>query len=88
MNDSDKIWQFPCEFPLKVVGKTSPEFEIFVLSVIRKHVPDLAENAISSRTSKDGHYLAITIIIQATSKEQLDAIYIDLSANELVLMAL
>ena len=56
--------------------------------LVRKHVADLRENAIRSRLSKDKKYLALTIAIQATSKEQLDDIYRDLSANPHVLMAL
>lgn len=88
MQNPEKVWKFPCTFPIKAVGKTDPAFEVFVLSVIRKHVPNLAENAIESRASKDGKYLALTVIIQATSKEQLDAIYQELSASDLVIMAL
>jgi putative lipoic acid-binding regulatory protein len=84
----DKIWQFPCEFPLKVFGKIDSGFETFVLTTIRKHVAELPEDSIESRASKNGAYLALTIKITATSKEQLDAIYRELSANELVLMAL
>jgi len=82
------LWQFPCEFPIKVFGKPTPEFEAFVLATIRKHVPNLDESTIEKKTSKEGNYLALTIKIQATSKDQLDAIYLELTASELVLMAL
>jgi putative lipoic acid-binding regulatory protein len=82
------VWDFPCEFPIKVVGKTNPEFEIFVLTTVRKHVPDLREDCIELRPSKEGAYLAITVKVIATSKEQLDAIYRDLSASALVSMVL
>jgi putative lipoic acid-binding regulatory protein len=85
---SESIWQFPCDFPIKVVGKAGAEFEAFVLSTIRKHIPDLKENALELRPSKDGRYLAMTITVHATSKEQLDTIYRELTANKLVIMAL
>lgn len=85
---SDSPLQFPCEFPIKVFGNTSDEFEIEVLTIIRKHVPDLSENALRTRPSKDGKYLALTIKITAQSKAQLDDIYRELSANPHVLMAL
>lgn len=89
MNEtSPSPWQFPCEFPLKVFGKATPEFETFVLTTIRKHAPNLSEGAIEIKASEAGNYIAITIKIPATSKEQLDAIYIELTASELVLMVL
>lgn len=87
MSDN-KIWQFPCEFPLKVFGKIDSGFETFVVATIRKHVADFTEEGIESRPSKNGAYVALTIKFTATSKEQLDAIYTELSANPLVLMAL
>jgi hypothetical protein len=79
---------FPCEFVIKVFGLATDEFETQVLSLIRKHQPHLAENALRSRPSKDNKYLALTITLHAESREQLDAIYRDLSADPLVLMAL
>lgn len=82
------FWQFPCEFPIKIVGKANPEFEATVLATIRKHVPDLREDCIETRTSKEGAYLAITVKVMAESKEQLDAIYQDLSSNDNILMVL
>jgi putative lipoic acid-binding regulatory protein len=79
---------FPCEFPIKVMGYANDHFETAVLSIIRKHVPHLKENALQNRLSKNGKYLAITISITADSKEQLDAIYLDLNQEESVLMTL
>lgn len=87
-NTTEKIWNFPCEFPIKIVGKTGSEFESFVLTTIHKHFPDLKENAIEMRPSKDGAYLSITATVLATSKEQLDAVYLELTSNKLVLFAL
>ncbi len=84
----DSPFQFPCEFLIKVFGQASDQFELEVLTIIRKHIPELRENALVCRPSKDGKYLAITITITAESKAQLDDIYRDLSANPHVLMAL
>lgn len=81
-------WQFPCEFPIKIVGKNCAEFETFVYATLHKHFPNLGEGAIATRNSKDSTYLAITVSVLATSKEQLDAVYLELTANDLVLMAL
>lgn len=83
-----KLWKFPCEFPIKIVGKSNPEFETFAYTTLHQHFPDLKEGTLQTRPSKDGNYLAITVIVNAKSKEQLDALYIDLSASKLVLFAL
>lgn len=89
MNDKDQtLFEFPCEFPIKVMGKASDEFEIAVAQIIRKHVTDLGEAAIKRRESARSNYAALTVTITATSREQLDAIYIDLTASEHVIMAL
>ena len=84
----DNILEFPCEFPIKVMGPANIEFEGLVVSLIRKHYPQLGEAAITSRYSKDNTYISMTITINATSQEQLDAIYQDLSAEKKVLLAL
>lgn len=79
---------FPCEFIIKIFGIDSDEFEKAAISIIRKHVSELREDAFKTRPSKDGKYLAITITFKAESREQLDNIYRDLSADPLILMAL
>lgn len=85
---SETPWQFPCDFPIKIVGLANAEFEVFALGVIHKHFPQLTEGALQLRPSKDGKYLAITVTVLADSKEQLDAVYQELTANKLVIMAL
>lgn len=82
------LLKFPCDFSIKAFGVASDEFESSVITIIRKHVAELRENALRTRLSKDGKYLAITITIHVNSREQLDNIYRELSAHPLVLMAL
>jgi putative lipoic acid-binding regulatory protein len=79
---------FPCEFPIKVFGNATDEFEKFVMDTIYKTLPGTDMNAVSKRPSKDGKYIALTILVNAESQEELDQIYQDLSANPIVLMAL
>ena len=79
---------FPAAFSIKVIGRNTLDFESVVLALIRQHAADLAADALRSRPSRDGHYLALTVTIQAHSREQLDAIYRDLSAHQPVLMVL
>jgi uncharacterized protein len=79
---------FPCQFAIKAMGKSDLEFDLLVIEIIRRHVPDLHEQAVATRPSKDANYIAVTVMINATSKQQLDAIYQDLSDHPQVLMAL
>ncbi len=83
----DSLLEFPCQFAIKAMGKNNLEFDLLVLEIVRRHVPD-HEKAVTARPSKDGNYLAVTVLIEATSKQQLDAIYQDLSYHPQVLMAL
>lgn len=84
----ESLLKFPCKISVKAMGLTSVEFEKAVLSIMHQHVPDLTEGAFQSRASKDQKYTSITITFTAESKEQLDAIYKDLTECELVVMAL
>lgn len=89
MNSSeDSLLVFPCDFPIKAFGLAANDFDALVVELIRRHAPDLSEGAVSSRLSRQGKYVAVTITVTATSREQLDAIYRELSACEQVLMAL
>lgn len=83
-----ELFNFPCDFPVKVMGKDDGQFEFLVVTSIRKHFPDFAEAAVSTRPSKGGKYLAVTVIVKATSREQLDNLYLELTGKDEVLWAL
>ncbi len=81
--------EFPCAFTIKTFGKSTAEYEVAVLEIIKKHVSEtLSQDSIKQRYSKDKNYLALSITIQAQSKQQLDNIYQDLTKEPLVMMAL
>lgn len=84
----DSPLQFPCSFPIKAMGRTGADFEGQVVAIVRRHAPDLGEGAVRTRASKAGSYLSVTVKVRARNREQLDAIYRDLSACDEVLMAL
>ena len=86
--DQESPLKFPCEFPIKAMGRATPELEIAVLEIMRRHVPDLGEGAVKSRQSRNGNYLSITVTIQAKSREQLDAIYMELTSCEHIVFAI
>ncbi len=88
MTDTESLIEFPCRFPIKAMGKSSEHFDALIVEIIRRHVGDLSEGAVSSRPSSNGVYTSVTVVIHAESRGQLDAIYQDLTANPAVLMAL
>jgi putative lipoic acid-binding regulatory protein len=81
MSDEDESpLKFPCEFPVKAMGKTDCELDIIVVEIVRRHV--------YTRESKAGNYVSVTVRVKATSRAQLDAIYQDLVDCEAVIMAI
>lgn len=79
---------FPCRFRIKAMGLDENDFDLLVVQIIRRHCPVIGEGAVSTRSSRNGKYLSVTVEIEAQSREQLDAIYDDLTAHERVLMRL
>jgi putative lipoic acid-binding regulatory protein len=88
VQDPDNLLEFPCDFPIKVIGKAGCDIDAVVFSLVRVHAPDLGEGAIRGRTSRKGNYHSVTVTIRASSRAQLDAIYRSLSAHEDILMVL
>ena len=80
--------EFPSEFPIKVMGRQGSDVRALSQAIVEKHAGPLSEAQIKSRTSGDANFLALTYTITATSREQLDDIYRELTACKSVLMAL
>lgn len=80
---------FPCNFPIKVVGRASHDLQTQICEIVRRHDNAFnAETCLQCRDSSAGKYQSLTVHIHALSKAQIDAIYQDLKACELVLWAL
>jgi len=84
----ETLFEFPCRFPIKAMGKTGEAFDILVVEIVRRHAPDLKEGAITLRESSGGKWVSVTVVIDAESKAQIDAIYQELSAHEKVVWAI
>jgi uncharacterized protein len=82
------LQEFPSEFPIKVMGRHDSDLRALTQAIIERHAGPLAETSVRTRTSADGNFLALTYLVNATSREQLDAIYRELTACKSVLMAL
>jgi putative lipoic acid-binding regulatory protein len=86
--EEESLIEFPCEFPVKVMGKDTPEFHQLIEKTAKKHDPDFNRNETKQNISKTGKYISFTLNIHAKDKPQLDALYQDFTDNELVLWAL
>lgn len=84
----DELLQFPCEFVLKVMVRGDGDLPARVHEIVTRHAPDTPEDALTTRASRKGNYLGVTVRLTATSREQLDALYRELTAQDWVLMAL
>lgn len=80
--------EFPVLFPLKVIGLDEPDFEEFAIEIVRRHVPELLEENITSRLSNGNQYRSVSFQFIAQSRGQVDALYAELSAHKRVLMIL
>jgi putative lipoic acid-binding regulatory protein len=79
---------FPCDFPIKVMGRKQPGFAQQVMDVVLRHAPDFNAATMEMRPSRQNRYLSITCVVRATSREQLDALYQELCDHPGVVMVL
>jgi len=84
----ETLLEFPCDFPIKVMGAARDDFVQAIVMVVQAHAPDFDAAAVEMRASGKGNYLAVTCTIRATSKEQLDNLYRDLSSHPYVKLVL
>lgn len=80
--------EFPCAYPVKILGRSVPEFESVVLDVIEQHSPGFSRESISVRASREGTFVSLTVEITATGKPQLQALHQDLMSTGLVQMVI
>jgi hypothetical protein len=89
MTNLDEIeLSFPCEYPVKVFGRDEDHFKEFVIGVISRHAPGLAQEAFTARQSSGGKYLSVSVTIIAESRAQVDALYQELGQHPRVLVAM
>ena len=84
----ETLLEFPCDFPIKVMGAATDEFRSLALGIITRHFGQPAPASIEERPSSGGKYLGLTITVRAESKAQLDAAYVELTSCRQVLVAL
>jgi putative lipoic acid-binding regulatory protein len=85
---ADSLIEYPCRFPIKVMGAKVDGFVHAVTTVAHAFDPTFDAATIELRESKGGNYLGVTITITATSREQLDELYRTLSTHPMVKVVL
>ncbi len=84
MAEQETLVEFPCDFPIKVMGETRDEFAQTIIEVIRIHDSDFDATKVEMRASSAGKYLSLTCTVYVSSKPQLDDIYRALTAHPMV----
>ncbi len=83
-----ELLQFPTDFPVKIMGLKADGFVEAITQVVRRHAPDFDASTLELRPSRQGTYLGLTATIRATSRPQLDALYLELTAHPMVKVVL
>jgi len=83
-NTKEDIFNFPCDYPIKIFGENQPEFQKIVCKIVEAHTGKLQANQTTIKYSSKGKYISLTVRIIATSRQQLDAISQDLQSCPLV----
>ncbi len=78
------LLQFPCEFPMKIVGERTDEFAQEIVSIIQKHCPSFDAAEVEMKASAKGNYLSLGVLINATSQDMLDNLYKEITAHNKV----
>ena len=87
-DEKESLLLFPCDFPIKIMGLTRDDFAQTILEIVRRHAPDYDGATMEMRSSSAAKYLSLTCTINATSQQQLDDLYRELSGHPMVRMVL
>ena len=86
--DDGSLLRFPCDFPIKIMWASTAELRLLAIELVRRHVPDLDEAQVRVRDSRAGRYRSVTVRVRARDREQLDAIYRELSGHPQIALVL
>lgn len=88
MSEQDTLIEFPCDFPIKIMGETRDDFTDTIIAVVRELVPEFDANRVEMRASSGGRYISLTCTVSVTSKPQLDDLYRALTTHPMVSVVL
>jgi len=84
----DSLIEYPSDFPIKIMGIMQDAFAQTMVELVQRHDPDFHAGKMTMRPSSKGNYLALTVTVRATSREQLDNLYRELSSHTMVKVVL
>lgn len=87
MTDGTRI-EFPCDYPIRIIGEQRDDFRATVLDIVRDHAETVIEQSVNVRESRDGAYCSVRVTIVATGENQLRALHRALMAEPAVRMVL
>ena len=87
-NPRESLIDYPSDFPIKIMGVMQDQFAQTMVEVVQKHDPEFHAGKMEMRPSSKGNYLALTVTVRATSREQLDNLYRELSSHAMVKVVL
>lgn len=85
---ADALFNFPCDFPIKVMGKSHPEFTETILDLVASHDPLFDRSRVETRASGGGNYTGLTVNVMAQNRAHLDSIYLALTGHPMVKIVL
>lgn len=88
MEEQETLVEFPCDFMIKAMGRSEPQFHETVLSILQQHDSTFTADKIVTRESKKGTFVSVTMHVYVESKPELDAIYQNLTDSEHVLWSM
>lgn len=88
MDDADSPFDFPCEFPVKAMGRDAEGFPAHVMELVAAEVGPISHDQVAIRPSREGRFISVTVTFTAESREQLDAVYRNLTGSDRILLVL
>ena len=88
IEEQESLIKYPCDFPIKVMGFSHPDFARTIGSAVRELAPDFDPESITTAPSKTGKYTALHVTVNAKSRKQLDSIYMMLTSHPMVKVVL
>jgi putative lipoic acid-binding regulatory protein len=85
---SETLIEFPCHFPIKVMGEIHDEFTSTVIEIIKQKNGKFDPSTIEMKGSSEGRYISLTCFVYVTSKPELDDIYRSLSSHPMIKVVL
>lgn len=84
MSSAESLIEYPCDFPIKVMGARVEGFAQTVVDIVLRHDSAFDPASVEMRPSAKGNYLSLTCTVNVQSRAQLDDLYRELSGHPMV----